>query len=180
MSKDVENISKIRDILFGNNLTELERRLQKTEETVRQQFQNTDSKLNEHIDKTKLKIDDTFEKIAGRLEEEKNRHETGISALQEEIQQLKSIVNAFKDEVAREQFAMKKIFEEQLNQLSKQQKQVSENMQTQLLERIEELRGSKVERSALAVLLSDIAMQLVEKDSEKSDDKLDTIDQNHA
>ncbi|MBS4059721.1 MAG: hypothetical protein KG029_04940 [Bacteroidetes bacterium] len=180
MSKDVENISKIRDILFGNNLTELERRLQKTEETLRQQFQNTDSKLNEHIDNTKIKIDNTFEKIAGRLEEEKNRHETGISVLQEEIQQLKSFVNAFKDEVAREQFAMKRIFEEQLNQLSKQQKQVSENMQSQLLERIEELRGSKVERSALAVLLSDIAMQLVEKDSEKSEDKLDTIDQNQA
>jgi len=180
MSKDVENISKIRDILFGNNLTELERRLQKTEESLRQQSQNIDSKLSEHIDGTKVKIDDAFEKLASRLEGEKSSNETTISTLRDEVQQLKATVSTFKEEMAREQFAMKRAVEDQLNLLSKQQKQATENLQSQLIERIEELRISKVERSALAVLLSDIAMQLVEKEPGQPEERLDAVDQNQA
>jgi hypothetical protein len=180
MSKDVENISKIRDILFGNNLTELERRLQKTEESLRQQSQNIDSKLSEHIDGTKVKIDDAFEKLASRLEGEKSSNETNISTLRDEVQQLKATVSTFKEEMAREQFAMKRAVEDQLNLLSKQQKQATENLQSQLIERIEELRISKVERSALAVLLSDIAMQLVEKEPGQPEERLDAVDQNQA
>lgn len=164
MSKEVENISKIRDILIGNNLTEIERSLQKTEGILRQQILGVENQFNVHVEGTKKLVDEAYEKISARVEGEKNQQNSSIIKLQEEIQQLKSYIGKVRDDITREQDNMQKSIETKINQVSNQLRQHSEEMQSQLIERIEELKGSKVERSALAVLLSDIAMKLVEKE----------------
>ena len=53
MTKETENISKIRDILFGNNLTELEKRVAKTEVFLRDEITSLDEKLGNRFDELK-------------------------------------------------------------------------------------------------------------------------------
>jgi hypothetical protein len=170
MNKEVENISKIRDILIGNNLTEIERNLQKTEGILRQQIQVVENKFNVHLEGTIKLVDEAYDKISARFEGENSQQNISITKLQEEIQQLKSYISKMRDEILREQDSMQKLIENKINQVSNQLRQQSDDLQSSLIERIEELKGSKVERSALAVLLSDFAMKVVEKeDGQKSD-----------
>ena len=53
--------------------------------------------------------------------------------------------------------------------MSKQHQKTINDLKSQLFGQVDDLRQSKVERSALAVLLSEIAMQLVEKEPSSSE-----------
>ncbi len=166
MTKETENISKIRDILFGNNLTELEKRTVKTEVSLRDEIAAIDEKFSLHIEEIKSSSKTTYTTLEDALLVEKKQRETETLQMHEELTQLQNRMQQFDEKLTTEINSIKQLLNEQNETFVKQQKKALSDLKTQFLSQLEDIRQSKVERSALAVLLSEIAMQLVDKEPE--------------
>lgn len=169
MTKETENISKIRDILFGNNLTELEKRVAKTEVFLRDEITSLDEKLGNRFDELKSAAKESFTTFDSRLQTEKEKREAEIVQIREEFSQVRQSVRQLDEKLSGELGAIKQWLTEQQDGLSKQHQKTINDLKSQLFGQVDDLRQSKVERSALAVLLSEIAMQLVEKEPSPSE-----------
>lgn len=169
MTKETENISKIRDILFGNNLTELEKRLTKTESFLRVEITSLDEKLTNRFDELKSSAKESFTAIDSQLQNEKEKSEKEIIQLREELYQIRQSVRQLDEKFSSEFGAIKQWLIEQQDGLSKQHQKTINDLKFQLFGQVDDLRQSKVERSALAVILSEIAMQMVDKEPATSD-----------
>jgi hypothetical protein len=165
MSKEAESISKIRDILFGNNLTELEKRFTKTESFLREEISSLDEKLVQRLDEFKTATRSTLDEHDDRLRIQKSELQTGIERLQDEMAQLQNLVKQQDEKLNSELQSMKNWLTEQNDNLVRQQKRQFTELKTQMFSLIDDLRQSKLDRSALAVLLSEIAVHLVDEEN---------------
>lgn len=171
MSKEAESISKIRDILFGNNLTELEKRFTKTESFLREEISSLDEKLVQYIEEFKKATKSELDEHDDRLRILKSESQTGIESLREEINQLQVLVKQQDEKLISEIQSMKNWLSEQNDKLIQQQKKQFTELKTQMFSLIDDLRQAKLDRSALAVLLSEIAVQLVDEESPAEPDE---------
>lgn len=171
MSKEAESISKIRDILFGNNLTELEKRFTKTESFLREEISSLDEKLVQYIEEFKKATKSELDEHDDRLRILKSESQTGIENLQEEMNQLQVLVKQHDEKLISEIQSMKNWLSEQNDKLIQQQKKQLTELKTQMFSLIDDLRQAKLDRSALAVLLSEIAVQLVDEESPAEPDE---------
>ncbi|MFV0591296.1 MAG: hypothetical protein ACK5M7_07920 [Draconibacterium sp.] len=160
--EDNESVGKIRDILFGNNITEFEKRFQQLENNlIKESEKLSDSFSNQH--------EELRSEISGKLNEvEKNRkkfvadNQQVQNELTEKIQQNRISIQSLGEELNNELQELKELQNKQINQLKKQIEDLGRSLQNLVTEESQKLRIEKVDRKTLALLLSDLAVQLNE------------------
>lgn len=158
------NVDQIREILFGGQLRDFERRFADLEDKLRRDIERARTDLLKRGDNLETLIHDQTEALTQqlkRLEADFRKHQ-GATA-----DQLKSLDEALREELdgadAKVQDALKVLRErllKQSNDAADALQQQSEEFSRNLSSATESLRESKVARDELAGFLSEMALRL--------------------
>lgn len=173
MTKETENISKIREILFGNNLTELEKRFVKTESFLRDEISTLQAKVDKGFEEINASSKLTSKDKDHQLQEETENRIAEITQLREDVSRIEKMIQQLSEKLSSELDGIKQLVTEDFESNSKQQQKNLNDLKLQLFGQVEDVRNTKVDRSALAVLLSEIALQLVDKEDDLKNKTLD-------
>ncbi|PKP54043.1 MAG: hypothetical protein CVT92_01470 [Bacteroidetes bacterium HGW-Bacteroidetes-1] len=173
MTKETENISKIREILFGNNLTELEKRFVRTESFLRDEISMLQAKVDKGFEEISASSKLASNEIDHQLHEETESRIAEMAQLREDVSRTEKMFQQLSEKLSAELEGIKQLLTEHLESNSKQQQKNLNDLKLQLFGQVEDVRNTKVDRSALAVLLSEIALQLVDKEDDLKKKTLD-------
>lgn len=163
MSKEAENITKIREILFGNNLTEFEKRFERSEQHYGEALSSLELQTSRQLAELRALAEENRQQQLALVQKEKESLVASILELKESQaileRKLNQTVTNFETALGEtRQWIVDKtenLHQKQISLLNEYKKQVTELFA--------ELQKSKVDRSAMAILFSEIALQLVDK-----------------
>jgi seryl-tRNA synthetase len=155
-----ENISKIRDILFGNNISEIDKRfhdqealLRRNSDKIAEDFQ---AKINHLQDHFQNEINDLNKQLKADREENKRIHDQLFA----KIDELWSSLNEFKQETSDNNRDIRKTQLEQFNQINTKLTETDKEIKNILENNTRQLTEAKVDRKSLALMFSELALKL--------------------
>jgi exonuclease VII large subunit len=161
---DANSMEKIRDILFGNQLKEFEKRFTRLEERVGRETEEIRGDLKKRFDTLEAYIRSEIESFADRLKKEQESRGTANEALQEEI---KTKITAADSRIEALDTQLGNTIRDLRQQLLDQSKALSEEIQGKaeqaalnLDQAMGTLQGEKVDRATLSSFLVELAVRL--------------------
>lgn len=166
---EVNNLDKVRDILFGSQMRDVEKKIARLEEHLAKECANLREDTKKRLDGIENYIKQEVESLSQRIVSEQSRRDEGIQAI---IEDSKKITTAFDKKLTQ--------LDESINtnqrELREQILSQSKNLHNDILQKYEEilaalqresedLRRAKADRSTLANLLSEIAIRLNSQES---------------
>lgn len=158
------NVEQIRDILFGGQMRDYERRFQEMSQRLEAESQRLHDDLDQRLGQLERRVDDHFDKLGKQLRQEIADRSAGLDELETRMQQgqrtlrgeLQGGLQALEGDLAAKDERQREGLAELRASL---QARVAELMQT--LSRSEgELRADKVGRNDLAGMLTELALRL--------------------
>jgi endonuclease III len=157
-----ESIGKIRDILFGNNISEIDKRFN----SVEQNLQEMITTLKDEIQKKLHSFDDYFKSeistVLDQLKKEQATRNQAVDKLNKELEKVNQAIEAGNDEMKANirdvRAKMMDHYKENADSISALDKELKKLISKE----VNQLTDSKVDRKALAVMLSDVALKLSE------------------
>lgn len=163
MSKETENISKIRDILIGNNITEMEKRFVRIEDQFRHELHTADRKWHEQHEKLSQYTHTGLGNISESTGNELRELQRKLEQLSEELQFLKTRLQEHRDLTRNEFDALRKLMHDQYQESTESFQKAINEVKDSFIQRLAEVQVSKIDRSSLAVLFSQLAMQVADE-----------------
>jgi hypothetical protein len=161
---DANSMEKIRDILFGNQLKEYEKRLARLEERVGREAEDIRSDLKKRFDTLETYVRHEIESFSARLKKEQESRGGADEALQEEV---KAKLTAVDSRITALDTQLGDTSRELRQQLLEQSKALSEEIQAKaeqaalnLEQAAGTLQGEKVDRATLSSFLVELAVRL--------------------
>jgi len=158
------NIDKIRDILFGVQMRDYEKRFTRLEERLIKESNNLRDDTKKRFEALELYLKNELESLTGRLTAEQNARNENAESL---AQGIKDTARAFEKRAAqmdeqstRSQRELRQQILDQSKSLNDEIRQKYEELTAVLQREAEELRTDKTDRSALAALFTEVAMRL--------------------
>ncbi len=158
------NIDKIREILFGNQTRDYEKRFARLEERLLKESSDLREDTKKRFDSLELYIKHELEALTDRLTAEQNARNESLEQLSQGV---KETFRAFDKRAGQMDEQSAKNQRELRQQLLDQSKTLGDEIRQkhgELLSALEreavELRTDKTDRSALAALFTEIAMRL--------------------
>jgi hypothetical protein len=158
------NLEKIRDILFGAQVTDFEKRFQRLEERILKETAEARAETNKRFEALEAFIRKEVDSLAERLKtEQAERVESG----KEHSREMREAVRSLEKKLAQMDDVTTKNQRELRQQILDQSKALTEEIRSRVREsatalsrEIKDLRAEKTDRSALAGLFTDVAMRL--------------------
>ncbi|MCP4104803.1 MAG: apolipoprotein A1/A4/E family protein [Desulfobacteraceae bacterium] len=158
------NIDKIRDIIFGNQMHDYEKRFARLEERMFKEMTVSKSESKKSIDSLEKFINKEIELLKDRMTEEQN---TRSESVRELSRQLKDITRSLEKKIDNlgEQFSenssdLRQQLLEQSQVLRNDIRQKYEETSSAIERAAQELRSDKVDRSLLADFFTEMAMRI--------------------
>jgi IMP dehydrogenase/GMP reductase len=163
-AEDGGNIDKVRDILFGGQMRDYERRFQKLEERLLQET----SALKDEVRKRLATLEQFMKQEAASLAERiKTEQEERTDATKDLAREARDHIKVFEKKTGALDDAIGKAQRELRQQLLDVQQKMSDEMRqkidevlARLTQESNELRNDKTDRAALASLLTEMALRL--------------------
>lgn len=158
------NIEKVRDILFGNQMRDTDRRFSRLEE----RFVQETSDLKEEVRKRLSALEQFFKQEAESLAERiKSEHDDRTDATKELSREARETAKAFEkktgmldDHIGRAQRELRQQILELHQRLTDDLRQKADEILARLGQEAAELRHDKADRATIAALLTEMAMRL--------------------
>jgi len=158
------NIEKIRDILFGTQMREYDKRFSRLEDRMRKEVNDLKEDLRKNFESLESFIKREIELLSDRLQKEQNER---YSAVKEVAQESKEASSEMERRIVETEDHINKKVRELNDQLLALSKQLSEEIQQKhealsasLDREAQELRGEKVDRANLSELLMEMALRI--------------------
>jgi hypothetical protein len=162
--EEVDNVDKIRDILFGQQIKDIDQRFEQLQNTINKQLDTLRDESKAHFDSLEKQIKSEMNILSEQLVQEQN---TRIAAFEQNSDQFKAYATSIEKQFNEQQFENRKDHEslqkkqhEQSQQLyeviDKNKKQHSES----LSQASNTLNKAKIDKSVLSQLFSDLAIQI--------------------
>lgn len=158
------NLEKIRDILFGAQVHDFEKRFARLEERLLKETADARADTKKRFDALESFIRKEVESLADRLKAEQGDRAESIKEIGRE---LRETAKALEKRLASQDEQATKSQRELRQQLLDQSKNLTDEIRnrnrettTTLTRELAELRASKTDRAALAGFLTDVAMRL--------------------
>lgn len=158
------NVDKIRDILFGGQMRDYERKFARLEERLLKESTELRDELKKRFDALEGYIGKEVDSLGDRLKAE---HGERAEAVKELAQELKGLAKAMERRTGQLEEHATKSHRELRQQLFDQSKTLSEEIQQKadelaavLARHVDELRSDKTDRTALAALFAEVSMRL--------------------
>ncbi len=163
-SSGVENVDKIRDILFGNQMRDYERKFTRLEERIMKEVTRLREESSKRLNDLEGYVNKEIGSLGARLKNEQNDRAEGEKRLADELskaiklmeKKLTEMDNQF-DDVTRE---LRQQILDQSKTLSEEIGRKYDETSNALDRTAGELREDKVDRSALSGLLTELALRL--------------------
>src|ERR1051325_172733 len=158
------NIDKIRDILFGVQMRDYEKRFTRLEERLIKESNSLRDDTKKRFEALEIYLKHELEALTERLTAEQNARNENAENL---AQGIKETARAFEkraaqmdEQATRSQRELRQQILDQSKSLNDEIRQKYEELTGLLQREAEELRADKTDRSALAALFTEVAMRL--------------------
>lgn len=158
------SLEKIRDILFGNQIREYEKRFSHLEERLVKEQGNLREEIRKRLDTLENYIKSEVESLTERVNNEPNAREEAVKELNQE---LKNLINSLDKKITQLDQQTNQAHRELRQQILEQSKnlddeirQKNEEVLTTLEREALKLRSDKTDRSVLAGLFAELAVRL--------------------
>lgn len=161
---DGVGVDKIRDLLFGNQMQDYDRRFSKLEERVLQRFKDVESEAKRNLEMYESNAKKQIDSLAGQLRTEKDSRADADKEidrnLREQNQALEKQVRALSDQLS----ALERDVSDRINRndhsLREEIKQKNEGVQMLIEKMFADLSNVKTDRNLLAGLFVEVAKAL--------------------
>lgn len=161
------NLEKVRDILFGNQMREVDRRFARLEERISKETRDLKEDLKRRLDALEAFTTKETETLAGEIRQERGDRVDANARLARE---LADTAGAFErrstgldEQLAKGQREIRQHILEQQQRLSEDMRERIDEVLAALARETHELRNDKTDRMALASLLKEMAMRLTDE-----------------
>jgi len=158
---DVVGVDKIRDLLFGNQMQDYDRRFSKLEERFLQRFKDIEAETARNLSAFESNAKKQVESLASQLREEKDlRADTDKEierTLREHNQALEKRLRATSDQLSQLERDMADRLTQEAQSLREEIKRKNEDLQHAIEKMFSELSNVKTDRNLLAGLFVEIA-----------------------
>ena len=163
-SPSAGNLEKVRDILFGNQMREVDRRFARLEERIVKETRDLKEDIKRRLDALETYATKETETLAGHIRQEQGDRVDANARLARE---LADAAGAFErrsanldEQLAKGQREIRQHILEQEQRLSEDMRGRIDEVLAALARETHELRNDKTDRMALAALLKEMAMRL--------------------
>lgn len=164
------SLDKVRDILFGAQVRDADRRFVKLEERIAKDNAELKDDVRKRLAVLEQFVKQEFESLADRLKQEQNAR---TEADQELTRELRDASKAAEKKFGQVDDHVAKVQRELRQQLLEAQQKIGDEIERQaqdsssrLAREASELRQDKLDRTALAAMLNDIAMRLTNESTD--------------
>ena len=158
------NVDKIRDILFGSNMREYEKRFARLEERLTKSSDALREDLKKRFDSLESYVREEMESLGQRLKTEKSERGEALKELARESRDnskaLEKKLSQLEDQIASVQGDLRARILEQSKTLGNQIQKSKEELEASLESEAETLRNDKTDRAMLADLFNELALRL--------------------
>ena len=147
------SIDKVRDILFGNQVREFERRFSRLEERIVKETIDLKEDVRSRVDALEQYTKREVESLIDKLRAENDERTESSTALGRRI-------SGVDDQLARSQRELRQQILEQHQRLSDDIRKKMDEVLAALAHETQTLRSDKTDRASLAALLTEMAMRL--------------------
>ncbi|OKH47046.1 hypothetical protein NIES2101_24330 [Calothrix sp. HK-06] len=161
---EANSLDKVRDILFGNQMREVEKKLDRLEERLLKECASLREDSRKRLDSIENYIKQEVESLSQRIANEQSTRDEGLRVL---VEDNKKIITALEKKLTQLDDNINNTQRDLRDQILNQ----SKNLQNDILQKYEEiltvlqresqdLRQAKTDRSTLANLLTEMAIRL--------------------
>ncbi|MGE3958940.1 MAG: hypothetical protein AB7H96_19665 [Vicinamibacterales bacterium] len=158
------SLDKVRDILFGNQMRDVERRFARLEERLIKETASLKDDMRKRLDALEAYVRAEAESLEGQIKAERNDRTDAHGSLSIELKEtartLERKTTAIDEQHSRGQRELRQQMLEQHQRLSDDLQQKVEEILATLSRTAQELRTDKADRATIAALLTEVAMRL--------------------
>jgi DNA repair exonuclease SbcCD ATPase subunit len=162
--KEGANVDKIRDILFGSNMREYEKRFARLEERLTKSSDALRDDLKKRFDTLESYVRDEMDSNNTRLKAEKTERNESIKELTRETRDssksLEKKLSQLEEQLTGAQTDLRTRILDQSKSLSNQIQKVKDEIEAALEQEAETLRNDKTDRAQLADLFAELSLRL--------------------
>ena len=161
------NLEKVRDILFGNQMRDVDRRFARLEERIIKETRDLKEDMTRRLDALEAHTTKETETLAGDIRQERSDRLEANTRLGRELADTAGTFErrsaSLDEQMARGQREVRQHILEQQQRLSEDLRARIEEVLAVLARETHELRNDKTDRMALASLLKEMAMRLTDE-----------------
>ena len=158
------SIDKVRDILFGGQMREVERRFAKLEERLLKETTDLKAHLKSRLDALESFTKKESESLIDQIKTEHEARTDAVGALSRELKDMAKTFDrratAADDLQAKSQRELRQQILEQSQRLSDEIRKRTDDMLKALGQEAQQLRADKADRATLAALFTEMALRL--------------------
>ena len=158
------SLDKVRDILFGQQSRDYERRFSRLEERLLKDTADLREDMRKRLETLEQFVRRETESLVERIGRERDERLTGAKELTRELKDLSQTHDRkaadFDEQLARSQRESRQQLLDQQNRLGEEIRQKADDLLAAIAREAAELRTEKVDRAGLASMLSELAMRL--------------------
>ncbi len=163
-SMNIGNIDKIRDILFGNNMRDYEKKFKRFEDGLTQARLQLREELLQRIKSLEDMLVSETESLIEKDKIERQERYDGQQELARELTALKSEINTritqLDEQISKETKQFRQQMHNRLQELTMQVRQQGDGLSMLMKQEVTQLREEKVSRNDLAAFFTEFAMRL--------------------
>jgi hypothetical protein len=158
------SLDRVRDILFGNQIRDVDKRFARLEERLIAELVNVRDETRKRLDALESYIRQEVDSLTERLKKEQVERDAAVRSLSEEQKNinlsLENKVTQFDEETTNRQRELREQILNQSKNLQDDLQQKYEEILTLLKRETQELQKDKTDRSKLAALFTELAIRL--------------------
>jgi DNA repair exonuclease SbcCD ATPase subunit len=160
------SLDKVRDILFGNQMRDVERRFARLEERLAKETADLKEDLRKRLDTLEAYMRRESESLEGQIKAERadrvDAHASLANELKDNARAFERRSTSIDEQHSKGQRDLRQQMLEQHQRLSDDLRQKVEEILATLSRTAQELRTDKTDRATLAALLTEVAMRLTD------------------
>ena len=160
----VGNIDKVRDILFGGQMRDYERRFAKLEERLARDTAELKDEVKKRLTALTEFVKNEAETLAGRIKTEHDERTDATKELSRELREASKAVDKktgqLDDQITRAQRELRQQLLDLNKQLTDEIGRKADEVLARLAQESRELRADKADRATIAALLQEVALRL--------------------
>lgn len=160
------NVDKIRDILFGSQIKNYEARFARLEDTLARETTELKDTMRRRFESVEGFFRKEAETLSARLKAEKEERNEGLKSIARDLKSasdtLSKKILELDNKTAEEHSGLRQELMQESRKLLEEIRQKSDSLTALVERRADELRDRKVDRAAMASLLTEMAVQLSE------------------
>jgi hypothetical protein len=161
---EASNIDKIREILFGVQMRDYEKRFSRLEERLLKESSDLRDDTRKRFEALESFVKSEFEALSERLVAEQRNRDESVQNLSRELQdtgrRLEGKLGQLDEQTSRAQRELRQQILDQSKNLSDEIRQKADELSALLDRQVSELGNAKTDRAALAGLFSEVALRL--------------------